>query len=442
MKLEYLVRLCDALSVPSWLIFFTTIRQLTEHKGFHEGTQRRNMINYNEALKIIKREIAKLTLHTEEVDIWDSYNHILAEDVIADVYLPPFDNSAVDGYAIKYSDRKEWKIIGEISAGNYSSFNLTENDAVMITTGSKLPANVDTVIPIEDVEVKGDLLKLQPNAFIKKGMNIRTQGNDLKKNEIAVHRFTRIDAKTIAVLASCGKDKVKVFSKLKAAILATGDELIPINEKPEGDKLRVSNIYSLYVAIKEMNHTVINLGFTKDDKNIITQKVKAALEMDVDLFITTGGVSVGKYDFLKEVFEEQGVKEKFWKVNIKPGKPIYFGVYEKDERRILVFGLPGNPVSSLVNFYVFIKPAIEFLFKQNEIKSLIATLQNDLKKKDGKRHFSRGILFEENSEWKVTSEFSQSSGNLVEMSRANCLIEIEEDRVNPKKGEKVKCILI
>ncbi|MGB9856331.1 MAG: gephyrin-like molybdotransferase Glp [Caldisericum exile] len=400
------------------------------------------MINYNEALEIIKHEIEKLTLHTEEVDIFESCNRIIAEDVFADVDLPPFDNSAVDGYAVKFSERTKWNIIGEISAGNFSSFNLTEDNAVLITTGSKLPANADTVIPIEDVEVDGNNLQLKPNAFFKKGMNIRTQGNDLKKNEIAVHRFTKIDAKAIAVLASCGKEKVKVFSKLKTGILATGDELIPINEKPEGDKLRVSNIYSLYAAIKEMNHTVINLGFTKDDKEIIAQKIKAALEMNIDLLITTGGVSVGKYDFLKEVFEEQGVKEKFWKVNIKPGKPIYFGVYEKDERRILVFGLPGNPVSSLVTFYVFIKPSIEFLFKQNEIKSITATLQNDLKKKDGKRHFSRGILFEENGEWKVTSEFSQSSGNLVEMSRANCLIEIEEERLNPKKGERVRCILI
>lgn len=400
------------------------------------------MINYNEALEIIKSEFEKLTLHTEEVDLLESFNRILAEDVIADVDLPPFENSAVDGYAIKFSERAQWKIIGEISAGNFSSFTLTENDAVLITTGSKLPPNADTIIPIEDVEVNGKDLFLKQNSFFKKGMNIRTQGNDLRKNEIAVHCFTKIDAKTIAVLASCGKEKVKVYSKLKTAILATGDELVPINEKPIDDKLRVSNNYSLYAAMKEMNHTVINLGFVNDDKKIITEKIKAALALNIDLLITTGGVSVGKYDFLKEVFKEQGVKEKFWKVNIKPGKPIYFGVYEKDERRILVFGLPGNPVSSLVNFYVFIKPAIEFLFRQNEIKSITAALQNDLKKKDGKRHFSRGILFEENGEWKVTSEFSQSSGNLVEMSRANCLIEIEEDRLNPKKGERVKCILI
>ncbi len=400
------------------------------------------MINYSEALEIIKKEITELSITTEEVDLLESFSRILAEDVIADVDLPPFDNSAVDGYAIKYSEQTQWNIIGEISAGNFSEFTLTENDAVLITTGSLLPLNADTVIPIEDVEVSSHNLMLKQNSFFKKGMNIRTQGNDLRKNNIAVHCFTKIDAKTIAVLASCGKEKVKVYSKLKTAILATGDELISINEKPIDDKLRVSNIYSLYAAMKEMNQTVINLGFIKDDKKLISEKIKAALALNIDLLITTGGVSVGKYDFLKEVFEEQGVKEKFWKVNIKPGKPIYFGLYEKDEKRILVFGLPGNPVSSLVNFYVFIKPAIEFLFRQNEIKSITAALQNDLKKKDGKRHFSRGILFEENGEWKVTSEFSQSSGNLVEMSRANCLIEIEEDRLNPKKGERVKCILI
>ncbi|MFN3871804.1 MAG: gephyrin-like molybdotransferase Glp [Ignavibacterium sp.] len=400
------------------------------------------MINYNEALEIIKSEFQKLKLKVEEVDIFESYNRILAEDVIADVDLPPFDNSAVDGYAIKFSNKTQWKIIGEISAGNFNSFNITEEVAVLITTGSKIPVGADTIIPVEDVDVESNILKLKENAFIKKGMNIRTQGNDLRKNEIAIKQFTKIDSKSIAVLASCGKEKVKVCSKLKCALFATGDELIPINEKPAEDKFRVSNIYSLYAAMKEMNHTVINLGFTKDDKEMIRHKVVAAFEMNIDMLITTGGVSVGKYDFLKEIFEEQGVKEKFWKVNIKPGKPIYFGVYEKDDRRILVFGLPGNPVSSLVNFYVFIKPAIEFLFKQNKIDKLTATLQNDLKKKDGKRHFLRGILYQENDELKVTSEFSQSSGNLVEMSRANCLIELEEDRLNPKKGERVKCILI
>ncbi len=400
------------------------------------------MINYNKALEIIKNEFENLTLHTEEVNILDSINRILAEDIIADVDLPPFDNSAMDGYAIKFSERNKWNIIGEISAGNYSSIRLLENDAVLITTGSKIPNDGDTVIPIEYLDVDKNILQLKPDAFYKKGMNIRTKGNDLRKGQVAVNRFSKIDPKVIAALASCGKEKVKVFKKLTAAILATGDELIPINKNPSEDKLRVSNTYSLCAAIKEINHSPVDLGFTKDDKEIIKQKIKTALEMNIDLFITTGGVSVGKYDFLKELFKEAGIKEKFWKVNIKPGKPIYFGVYEKDNKKILVFGLPGNPVSALVNFYIFIKLALDHILNQKQINIIKAVLQNDLNKKDGKRHFSRGILCNENGEWKVTSTFSQSSGNLVEMSRANCLIEIEEEKINPVKGEKVKCILI
>ncbi|MFN4111572.1 MAG: molybdopterin molybdenumtransferase MoeA, partial [Ignavibacteria bacterium] len=144
------------------------------------------MINYNEAIEIIKSEISKIKLHSEEVDIFESYNRILAEDVIADVDLPPFDNSAVDGYAIKFSNKTQWKIIGEISAGNFNSFNISDEEAVLITTGSRIPIGADTIIPVEDVDVQSNILKLKANAFIKKGMNIRTQGNDLRKNEIAI----------------------------------------------------------------------------------------------------------------------------------------------------------------------------------------------------------------------------------------------------------------
>ncbi|MBI5730008.1 MAG: molybdopterin molybdotransferase MoeA [Ignavibacteriales bacterium] len=400
------------------------------------------MIAYNEALELIKNEIEKLTLYKEEVDLLDSVNRILAEDVIADVDMPPFDNSAMDGYAIKFSKRKSWNIIGEVSAGNFSSFSIKEEDAVLITTGSKIPQSADTVVPVEDVVVEGKNLLLKGKTFLKKGINIRLKGNDISKGRIALNKYTKIDSKTIAVLASCGKEKVKVFPKLKAAILATGDELVPITKIPSGDKIRTSNTYAIYAAVKEMNYSPLMLGFVKDNEEIIQQKIKAAFGMNINTLITTGGVSVGKYDFLKEIFEKEGVKEIFWKVNIKPGKPFYFGVYEKKAKKILVFGLPGNPVSALVNFYVFIKPAINNMFHQKHISSITAVLQCDLKKKDSKRHFLRGILYEENSEWKVTSGFSQSSGNLVEMSRANCLIEIEEERRNPLKGEKVKCILM
>lgn len=400
------------------------------------------MLSYLQALEKIKIKFSQFTLQKEETDIFDSLNRILAEDIISDVDLPPFDNSAMDGYAIKFSDRNNWNIIGEITAGNYSSLDLKIDEAVLITTGSKIPSGVDLVIPIEDVIVDGNLLALKKNIILNKRKNIRKQGNDLMKGETAIEKFTKVDAKVMAVLASCGKEKVKVFQKLKAAVFATGDELVSIKEKPNEDKIRVSNIYSIIAAVKELNQLVINLGFTKDDKEIIRQKIKDALQMDIDLLITTGGVSVGKYDFLKEIFNEEGVEEIFWRVNIKPGKPIYFGVYQKKEKNIFVFGLPGNPVSALVTFYMFIKPAIDFIFKQKSGLTILASLQNDLKKSDEKRHFARGILFFENGLWKVTSEFSQSSGNLVEMSKANCIIVIEEERKNPLKGEIVECIII
>lgn len=400
------------------------------------------MLSYLQALEKIKIKFSQFTLQIEETDIFDSLNRILAEDIISDVDLPPFDNSAMDGYAIKFSDRNNWNIIGEITAGNYSSLDLKIDEAVLITTGSKIPSGVDLVIPIEDVIVDGNLLTLKKNIILNKRKNIRKQGNDLMKGEAAIEKFTKVDAKVMAVLASCGKEKVKVFQKLKAAVFATGDELVSIKEKPNEDKIRVSNIYSIIAAVKELNQLVINLGFTKDDKEIIRQKIKDALQMDIDLLITTGGVSVGKYDFLKEIFNEEGVEEIFWRVNIKPGKPIYFGVYQKKEKNIFVFGLPGNPVSALVTFYMFIKPAIDFIFKQKSGLTILASLQNDLKKSDEKRHFARGILFFENGLWKVTSEFSQSSGNLVEMSKANCIIVIEEERKNPLKGEIVECIII
>ncbi len=400
------------------------------------------MNNYDEALEIIKREFREIKLLTEEHDLYDAIDRVIAEDITADIDLPPFDNSAVDGYAISYSNKNEWKIIGEVSAGNYQTYQLKPEDAVLITTGSKIPITTDTVIPIEDVEVDGSILRLKKNVIIEKGMNIRPKGNDLQKNQIAVQKFTKIDSKVISVLASCGIEKAKVFRKLQTAILATGDELIPVNEKPTEDKIRVSNIYSLYAAVKELNQSPISLGFIKDSKELLQQKIKEVLDTNVDLLITTGGVSVGKYDYLKEIFNEVGVVEKFWKVNIKPGKPIYFGVYSKNNSKKLVFGLPGNPVSSLVTFNIFIKPAIEYLYKLKTINSINAILNNDLKKKDGKRHFLRGILEQEGSEWKVISKFSQSSGNLVEMSKANCLIEIVEEKRNLSKGDNVKCILI
>ncbi len=402
------------------------------------------MISYEEVQKILQEEFDSLPLKTEQIDLLNCINRILAEDVYSDIDLPPFDNSAMDGIAIKFDKAiKEWKIIGEIPAGNFNTINLENNAAISIMTGSKLPQGCDTVIPVEDIEIKGNNALLKSDARFQKGINIRKQGEDLLKNKIALQKHTLLKPHHVSVAASCGRSSLKVFKRLRIGVLATGDELVDIHETPSNDKIRCSNLYAIISAIRNINMHSVNFGIAKDNKELIQSRLKWALESELDILITTGGVSVGKFDFVKEVFEELNVITKFWRVKIKPGKPVFFGVYKHSEGKTLVFGLPGNPVSSLVNFLLFVQLNIHRLFKIPSNKKFIAVLEDDLKKEDSKRHFMRGILrYENDGKFHVKKMGSQSSGNLAEMGKANCLIIIEEDRTNPVKGEQVECMTI
>lgn len=400
------------------------------------------MLNYSDALRIVCDESSKIETSVEKVHILQSVNRILAEDVYSDINLPPFNNSAMDGYAFCYSDVRKWKLIGEISAGNYKDYILSPDETVLITTGSKLPDSADSVVPLEDVEISDSFICLKDNVKIKRGMNVRLCGSDLKKDQVVVHKYTKINPQVVAALASCGMEQVNVLQKLKLAILTTGDELVPVSQKPTGDKIRVSNSYALSAAVTELHQSADLLGVVNDDKSRIKELISDALHKECDFLITTGGVSVGKYDFLIEVFSELKIEVRFWKVNIKPGKPIVFGVYQKNERKILVFGLPGNPVSSLVNFQIFIRPAIAKILHQQDSAKISALLLNGLTKNDTKRHFLRGELVNENGEWRATPFSSRSSGDFAEMSKSNCLIEIPEHIMNAKQGDVVECLLI
>lgn len=402
------------------------------------------MISYNEAYNIIQAEFKKLNLQTETVDILDSVGRILAEDIHSDIFLPPFDNSAMDGIGVRFNpDIKRWNIIGEIPAGQFSDFKIDENNAVTIMTGGKLPEGVDTVIPVENIDLNDGLATLKEGARFVRGINIRKQGEDLFKDRIALKKNTKLKAHHIAVAASCGKSRVEVYKRLRIGVLATGDELIDIRETPKDDKIRSSNLYSLLSAVREMNMQPISLGTSKDEKQLIYDKMKSALDTDLDILITTGGVSVGKFDYVKEVHEELGVDVKFWRVMIKPGKPLLFGTYMNGDKTTLVFGLPGNPVSCLVNFRVFVQQNIDSLFQLDDPGKLIAVLEDDLTKKDKKRHFMRGFCTSDNEGiYHVQKVGSQSSGNLAEMGKANCLMVLKEEKMNMKRGEKIECITI
>lgn len=399
------------------------------------------MISYKEAYDLIKDNFDKLALEIERVKLEDAVNRTLAENVIADINLPPFDNSAVDGLAIKFTENvNTWKISNEVSAGNYSE--MAESEATIIMTGAKIPPQFDTVIPLEDYSIRNNIATLNPNISLRHGQNIRSMASDISQSEIVVNKNTFLTERNIATIAACGKSELKVYKKLKFAVLATGDELIPINKIPENDKIRVSNNYGLTAAIKASHNTGINYGFVNDDYQTTKKYFKSMLESEADIIITTGGVSVGKFDYVKKIFAELGVEEIFWRANIKPGKPIYFGKTANKEKTKLVFGLPGNPVSCMVNFDIFIKPNINEKFGATQQIRVKAELLNDIRKIDGKRHFVRGHIRRENGVYFISSQLSQSSGNLVGFNKSNCLIELDEDTRNLKRGEIVECILI
>jgi molybdopterin molybdotransferase len=402
------------------------------------------MINYNKADAIVEREFRELKLEIEEVELTESTNRILAEDIYSDANLPPFTNSGMDGYAIRFNpDIKKWKIIGEISAGNYKEYDIGDGLTVSIMTGSKLPEKADTVIPIEDVTIENDSIVLKENVPFRKGLNIRQIGNDLLKGGLAVARNTLLKPKHIAVAASCGRSKLKVYRKIKIGVLATGDELVDVSDTPSEDKIWCSDLYSLLSAVRDINQTAINLGITGDNKKEITGQLELFLRSDIDILITTGGVSVGKYDFVKSLMEELGIKIHFWKVNIKPGKPVVFGTHSDGRRVKFIFGLPGNPVSCLVSFIIFVKKNILRLFGIIEDDFFSAQLSEDIRKGDGKLHFMRGIYSKElNGSVSVKRVGLQSSGNLAEMGKSNCLIIFDEEKREMKSGEKVICIPI
>jgi molybdopterin molybdotransferase len=403
------------------------------------------MISYQEALKIIRDEFSSLKLITEDVDLLDSLNRILAEDVYADTDLPPYTNSSMDGYAVKFNpSRCKWKLTGEISAGNYNLLTLTDDDAVRVMTGSKLPIHTSAVIPVEEVNVENNIVKLSAEVLLKENQYIRKMGEDISEGTLCLPKNQIITSNKIPLLGACGKDKVKVYGKLKIGVLATGDELVDINSKIKEDEIRGTNLYSLISAVNEMNMTAVNLGFVKDNKEKLRESIARALDSDIDILLTSGGVSVGKYDYLNEIFIELGIEIKFWKVNIKPGKPLVFAVFKKNEKQKFIFGLPGNPVSAFVTFALFVKPAVEHLYGVELIKSANAEIEEAIIKNDNKRNFLRGILtfnFDERKYF-VKAAPAQSSGDMVQLSNANCLIVIEEERLNPQKGEMVKCIMI
>ena len=305
-----------------------------------------------------------------------------------------------------------------------------------IMTGAPLPEGADAVIPFEDAEDDNKFTIIFKEA--ERYDNIRFAGEDIKKDDIALKKGDVLNPADIGILASLNHSHINVYKRPEVAIISTGNEVVDINEDIIPGQIRNSNSYTLYSEIKKYNAIPHIIGIAKDNINETKNIFRKALEYDI--VISTGGVSMGRYDFVKEAYLDLDIDIKFEWVKVKPGRPLMFGT----KGNKLVFGLPGNPVSTLTSFIQFVRPAILKLMGANKInKPLIkAILEEDIKKKAGRMHFIRGIFTIKNNEFYVTTTGPQGSGILCSMSDANCLIIIPEDVTKISAGEKVIIQLI
>ena len=389
------------------------------------------------ALSKILSEISQVT-ETQVIDITEILGRVLAQDIIAEINVPAAANSAMDGYAILSGDipgdeRNELKIIGTSWAGKPYTAEVHCGQCVRIMTGGVLPHETDTVVMQENVQLKGDSIIIDARAV--KGDNVRPIGEDFCKGDTIIQANTRLSAAHIGVIASLGIRTVEVFRKLKVAYFLTGDELRSIGEVLKPGQIYDSNSYTLAGMLTNPAIDVHKLGIIPDDK----QTTRDALEnaaATADIVITTGGVSVGEADYVRDALEALG-KVSLWKVAMKPGRPLAFGKVVN----AAFFGLPGNPVSAMVTFYQFVLPAINKAMgiKDTTTLSFKVVSLSFLKKRPGRVEYQRGILSHDNSgELVVSNTGGQGSGILSSMANANCFIilPLESDGVSP--GETVE----
>ncbi len=405
------------------------------------------MINADEARSIILGSASEF--RHENLPLREVHARILAVDMFSGDDIPPFKNSSMDGFAVRSSETIHatkrnpvtFQIQDEVAAGQKSENPLQLKSAVRVLTGAPIPDGSDAVIPLEFVSERSNAILVdQP---ISAGQNTRERGEDIKKGERVLAKGTYIKAAHLGVLASIGCSQVEVFAKPTVAILTTGDELLSVEENLAGGKIRNSNAYSLNALASEYSCEATDLGVARDNEADLREKIKKGLESD--LLVTSGGISAGKYDYVLKVMKKAGVDIKFWKVNIKPGMPLAFGTYEKQSGVTMVFCLPGNPVSTVVTFLEYIRPCLQKMFSMIALTDRVvlhAKLETAITKRDGKRHYHRGVLRNEGGMLYVRSTGNQSSGVLTSLVKANCLIVLDEQQAEVQAGEEVEVELL
>ncbi len=380
------------------------------------------------------------TAASENIRITESLGRILSRDVKSRVSIPSFNNSAMDGYAARSSDIKETpsrlQVIEIIPAGKTPLKKIKKGFCSKIMTGAALPDGADCVIMVENSrELPSGFVKILKSAG--KWENVRFAGEDIEKGSKVFSKGVLITPPVMGVLTSVGKSYVDVFKKVKIGFFTTGNEIVLPPKKLKRGEIFNSNYSSLIGAIYSAGASPVWLGHLSDKKNDVIAAIGKGLKK-ADIIISSGGVSMGDYDIVKDALKTIGADFKFEGVTIKPGRPTSFAVI-KDK---MVFSLPGNPVSTLVSFELFVKPAIyKMSARKHEHIKIIAKAGFNFNKNDERRHFLRGLLKSESGKYFVVLAGQQGSGILTSMAKSNCLVEIPEGKVKISKGAAVSVLI-
>jgi len=381
-----------------------------------------------------------IPLPPEAVSLLDVVGMVIAEDIRAPWDMPLWNNSAMDGFAVRAEDcvaGQTLTVDGYIPAGGSASgITVKPGGAVKIMTGAPAPVGCDAIVPIEETVEKNGKLIL--TGQVRPGDHLRIRGEDVSKGELVIAAGTALRPAEINMLASFGYRTAPVFRRPKVAILSTGDELV----EPGGDigtgQIFNSNDYSIAAAVKQLGGEPVLLGIARDDRESLTEKIAAGLQEDV--LITTAGVSMGDHDLVCDVLEALQVERRFWKVDIKPGRPTAFGLKNGKP----VFSLPGNPVSSMITFEQFVRPALlKMMGHQRVIKPLVrAVMQETIKKKPGRVQFLRVRVAKDGQRLVASSSGDQNTGILRTLLRANGIAVLPADLEQLASGEEVDVQLI
>ncbi|MBH76793.1 MAG: molybdopterin molybdenumtransferase MoeA [Dehalococcoidia bacterium] len=398
-------------------------------------------------------------LGPEPTPVIDALGQVLAEDILADFDIPPLDNTAMDGYAVRAADTenssesspKRLTVIADLAAGYVLDTSVSNGQAVRIMTGAPIPPGADAIVPFEETDeplrepgeapTRGDTVGVFKEALT--GANIRRQGEDIKAGQVVLKAGREMRPSEIGVLSSIGQTEVSVYRRPEVAILSTGDEIVKPGENRRKGQIYDANAHSVAALVKAFGGQPRLLGIAQDTVEDLTEKIHSGL--DADMIVTSAGVSRGDFDVVKDVLAREGAID-FWTVRMKPGKPLAFGAFKApDGRRVPHLGLPGNPVSSMVAFELFGRPAIfKMLGRVGWERPVVKAITRDpVVNTDARRFFARCIVTKgEDGRYYADLTGPQGSGILTSMSAANGLTVIPEDLPRAEPGDEIDVMMI